>query len=210
MLSTKIKRRDKEAKIQRIIQVTRQLLEKSDLGQLTIRDIAKEANVSIGLIYKYFPEGKPAIIKEIGLITIHDFNNILESIDKKADFPDFLNSFIRSVLEHTVKNKRLLRATAVTALTDIEVLKGHEMINEQELKPLTDRIFCFKGIQVTEDNSLLFTAKWIDLVLSAINHYTLYPTPFESDKEIITMLTDISLEIWKRKKQFTRLMQDGS
>ena len=82
MLSTKIKRRDKEAKIQRIIQVTRQLLEKSDLGQLTIRDIAKEANVSIGLIYKYFPEGKPAIIKEIGLITIHDFNNILESIDK--------------------------------------------------------------------------------------------------------------------------------
>jgi len=200
VLSINTKRRDKEAKIQRIIQETRQLLERSDLSQLTIRDIAKEANVSIGLIYKYFPEGKPAIIKEIGLTTIHDFNNILESIGKKADFPDFLSTFIRSVLEHTVKTKRLLKATTIMALTDTEVLKGYEMINEQELKPLTDRIICFKGIQVLEDNSLLFTAKWIDIILSAINHYTLYPTPFESEKEIISMLTDISLRIWKYRK----------
>jgi AcrR family transcriptional regulator len=200
MLNTNPKIRDKEAKIQRIIQTTRQLLERSDLSQLTIRDIAKEANVSIGLIYKYFPEGKPAIIKEIGLTTIHDFNNILESIDKKADFPYFLNSFIKCVLKHTEKNKRLLRATTVMALTDIEVLKGYEMIDEEELKPLTDRISCFKGIQVPNDNSFLFTAKWIDLILSAINHYALYPTPFESDGEIITMLTEISLGIWKHRK----------
>lgn len=200
MLSTNTKRRNKEAKIRRIIQATKQLLERSDLNQLTIRDIAKEAEVSIGLIYKYFPEGKPAIIKEIGLTTIHNFTDILENIDKKAEFPDFLISFIRSILEHTAKNKRLLRATTVMALTDIEVLKGYEMINEQELKPLTDRLICFKGIQVPENNSLLFTAKWVDVILSAINHYTLYPTPFESDKEIITMLTDISLKIWKYRE----------
>jgi AcrR family transcriptional regulator len=196
MLSTNTKRRDKEAKIQSIIQATRQLLERSDLSQLTIRDIAKEANVSIGLIYKYFPEGKPGIIKEIGLTTIHHFIDILENIDKNANFPDFLNSFIRGVLEQAVRNKRLSRATTVMALTDIEVFKGYELINEQELKPLTDRIIGFKGIQV-QDNSLLFTAKWIDIILSAINHYTLYPTPFESDKEIITMLTDMSVGIWK-------------
>jgi AcrR family transcriptional regulator len=200
MLNTNTKRRDKEAKIQRIIQATRQLLERSDLSQLTIRDIAKEANVSIGLIYKYFPEGKPAIIKEIGLTTIHNFIDILESIDNNVDFPNFLNSFIRSILEQTGKNKRLLRATTVMALTDIEVLKGYEMINEQELKPLTDKIICFNGIQVPEDNSLLFTAKWIDIILSAINHYAFYPTPFESDKEITTMLTEISIGIWKYRK----------
>jgi len=197
MLSTSAKRRDKETKIQRIIQATRQLLERSDLSQLTIREIAKEANVSIGLIYKYFPEGKATIIKEIGITTIHDFNNILETIGKEADFPDFLSIFIRNLVEQTVKNRKLLRATTVMALTDTEVLKGYEMINEQELKPLSSRIISFTGIQFPEERLLLFTAKWIDIILSAINHYTLYPTPFESDKEIITMLTDVSLRVWK-------------
>lgn len=200
MMKTNTKRRDKEAKIQNIIQATRQLLERSDLNQLTIRDIAQEASVSVGLIYKYFQEGKPAIIKEIGLTTIHNYIDIIENADKNLDFPDFLNSFLTSVLEQTVKNKRLLRATTVMALTDSKVLKGYEMINEQELKPLTDKIICFKGIQVPEDNSLLFTAKWIDIILSAINHYALYPTPFDSDKEIINMLTEISLGVWKYGK----------
>jgi len=200
MPDVNIKRRDKGAKIKRIIQATKQLLERNDLSQLAVRDIAKEANVSVGLIYKYFPEGKPAIIKQIGLTTIHDFADILEKNDKNAGFPAFLNTFIRNVLEHTMQNKRLLRATTVMALTDIEVLKGYEMINEQALKPLTDRIICFKGIEVPQDNALLYTAKWLDLVLSAINHYALYPTPFESDKEVIAILTDISLAIWKYRK----------
>ncbi len=197
MQNTNTKRRDKEAKIRGIAQATQQLLERGDLSQLTIRDIAEEADVSVGLIYKYFPEGKPGIIKEIGLTTIHNLIDVLGSIDEEMDFPDFLNSFIGSVLEYTIKNKKLLRATAVMALTDNEVLKGYEMIEEQELEPLTDRMIGFKGVHVPEEDSLIFTAKWIDLIVSAINHYALYPTPFESDKDITAMLTEISLVIWK-------------
>ena len=131
MLSTNTRRRNKQAKIQRIAQATRQLLERDNLSKLTIRDIAKEADVSVGLIYKYFPEGKSGIIKEIGLTTIHNFIEILESIDKDLGFPDFLSSFIGSILEYSVKNKRLLRATSVMSLTDTEVLKGYEMIERR-------------------------------------------------------------------------------
>ena len=57
--------RDKETKIHRIIHSTKILVENKGYSLVSIRDIAKEADVSIGLIYKYFPKGKFDIIKQL-------------------------------------------------------------------------------------------------------------------------------------------------
>ena len=47
--------RDKEAKICSIVDATRTLIETAGYDEVTIRDIAASAGVSVGLIYKYFP-----------------------------------------------------------------------------------------------------------------------------------------------------------
>ena len=54
--STSVKR-NKEVKIIFIQDATCMLIETKGYEKVTIRDIAEAAGVSIGLIYKYFPEG---------------------------------------------------------------------------------------------------------------------------------------------------------
>ncbi len=59
------KKYDKESKIQLIFQSMEHLIELKDFNLINIREIAKEAGVSIGTIYLYFPEGKEGIVHEM-------------------------------------------------------------------------------------------------------------------------------------------------
>jgi AcrR family transcriptional regulator len=79
--------RDKEAKIQRIISITKKLIEKNGYNNVSIRDIVKEAEVSIGLIYKYFPKGKIDILKQLSYQNIDEVFQINKQ--HKIDFEDF-------------------------------------------------------------------------------------------------------------------------
>ena len=69
--------RDKDAKIQRIISITKDLIEKNGYNNVSIRNIAKESDVSIGLIYKYFPKGKIDILKHLSLQNIEGIFQII-------------------------------------------------------------------------------------------------------------------------------------
>lgn len=56
---------DKERKIEDIKQAFIQLVTANGYETVSIRQIAKKVNVSVGLIYHYFPGGKPAIATTI-------------------------------------------------------------------------------------------------------------------------------------------------
>jgi len=58
-------KRDKERKIEDIKLAFIQLVTASGYETVSIRQIAKKVNVSVGLIYHYFPGGKPAIATTI-------------------------------------------------------------------------------------------------------------------------------------------------
>ena len=59
------RKRDKDAKIQKILETTRKMIEERGYLATTTNHIAKAANISIALLYKYFPEGKLAILQQI-------------------------------------------------------------------------------------------------------------------------------------------------
>jgi AcrR family transcriptional regulator len=59
------KKYDREAKIQAILQGMARLIAAKDFTEINIRDIVKEAGVSIGTVYLYFPDGKEGIVREM-------------------------------------------------------------------------------------------------------------------------------------------------
>ena len=60
--------RDKEAKILAITDAMQKLIASMGYEKVTIRDIAETADVSVGLIYKYFPGGKfEILVKGLGI-----------------------------------------------------------------------------------------------------------------------------------------------
>ena len=64
--ATPVKRkRNKEATINRIINKTKKMIKEKGYALTSTNHIAKEAGVSIALIYKYFPSGKPEIVQNI-------------------------------------------------------------------------------------------------------------------------------------------------
>ena len=54
--------RDKKGKIKKIIDITLDLIAEKGYDNISTNQIAAASNISIGTIYRYFPEGKSEIV----------------------------------------------------------------------------------------------------------------------------------------------------
>lgn len=193
--------RNKEEKINSILDSTKRLIEENQYEKVTIRDISKEANVSVGLIYKYFPGGKPEIVRDIGLRFVAELTSpgSPESIDFN-DFPGFLKDFFTNNLAYYKNNKRFLTALTVATILDRKIFEGFESIGADRMKAIVMFFGRFKGVDLSDKGEpWLFLAKWSDVTKSIMLHHAIYPTPFDSDEEMIELLVKISLMMWGYK-----------
>jgi len=194
--------RNKAGKISKILEASKKLIEDRNYENVTIRDIAGEADVSVGLIYKYFPGGKPEIIREIGMRFATELTAAgrPENVDFD-DFPCFLSDFFRKTLEYHKANRSFLIALAVAAIQDRSVFEKFEEIGEKDLGDIVGFFSRFQGVDFADKGEpWLFIAKWSDVTKSIIQHHTIYPTPFDSDEELVELLVKISLMMWGCKK----------
>ena len=187
--------RDKEAKIQRIINSTKTLVEKRSYITVSIRDIAKEADVSIGLIYKYFPKGKFDILKQLSSKHINEefMMKQPEKIDF-ADFPGYMRVVTKNMLELHRKNAKLINAFTTAALMEGEVLEDIKSVSAEDYIGISEFFSKFKGVDISDPVNVL--TEWSLAVKSLIFYSTMFPTIFKDDKSLIDMLVDISLKIW--------------
>ena len=91
--------RDKKSKIDSIISATIELIEEKGYSGFTVDDIPLRANLSIGTVYRYFPNGKPDILREIVKRNDRALNGMIE-FEKISEgkFYDFWRSVIRAYL----------------------------------------------------------------------------------------------------------------
>jgi AcrR family transcriptional regulator len=94
---------DDKAKIISIQDATRMPIGAKGYEKVTIQDIANSANVSVGQIYKYFPDGKFDILKKIG----HQYTDELLMIKQpeKTDFNDF-PGYMRTIIKNNPNIQR--------------------------------------------------------------------------------------------------------
>ena len=192
--------RDKEAKIQRIIHSAKILVEEKSYSTVSIRDIAKKANVSIGLIYKYFPKGKFEILKELSSKHMNEefMMNQPEKVDF-ADFPSYIREINKNMLELHRKNTKLIKAFTVAALMEDEVLEDIKSINTEDYVGISEFFSKFNGVNISDEDSVNLLTEWSLAVKSMIFYSTIFPTIFKDEESLLDMLVEISLKIWNYK-----------
>lgn len=195
-------KRDKKAKIISIQEATCMLIATKGYENVTIRDIAEAAGVSIGLIYKYFPGGKFDILKEISSRYTGELlmTNKPEDINFN-DFPGYIRNVTSNILQYAKDNKVLVRALILSALLDVEIMEEYKKIDtmgfEYKKHKAASEFFCrFKGVEIGEKDPLGVFTDW-EIMVDGIIFYTIYsPNLIRSEESLIDLMVDLSLKIW--------------
>jgi AcrR family transcriptional regulator len=196
-------KRDKKAKIISIQEATCMLIETKGYGNVTIRDIADAAGVSIGLIYKYFPGGKFDILKEISSRNTGELlmTKKPENIDFN-DFPDYIRNVISNMLQYTKDNSSLSKALILSALLGGEIMEEYKNMDKMDFEykqhKAASKFFCsFNGVEISDKDPLKVFTDWGIMVDSIILFNTIYPLNLIKSEESLTdLMVDLSLKIW--------------
>lgn len=127
--------RNKSANKEAIVTATKKLIEQFGYSQVTIRQIASKANVSTGLIYKNFPQGKSEIVKDILNENITDvvipegFSTVT-----KESFPQFLAEILQRFIDSHKNNIALNNALEIAYLENPDLRMFFNIIIRTELE----------------------------------------------------------------------------
>ena len=195
---TTARTRDKEAKIARILDATLRLIEVKGYDGVTSRDIAREAGVSNGLVFRYFPGGKPAIVKALSLRFARDTLHLYTSCKPDPDdFPRYLRTVLSSVIAYDREHYQMFAAITTVLLADKRVVLGPEDQIFFNPAALADFYGQFKGLDIGRlENPGEFVTQWLEIVNAVILHHLAYLSAFGTDEKLIDALVNLSLKLW--------------
>ena len=171
--------RDSQQKIQSIYTAFTELVNQNGYENLTSRQIAKQANISVGTIYHYFKEGKPAIAA-----ALYE-KNLKETLDLETftgyNSDDLRPQITRHLTLHK-QNKELYRAFD-------QAIYSHSTIFE-DIKRKRDEILTE---QLEDESQRLKDITRVYATVDGIIHRHLFVEPmFETDAELIEYLVIVA------------------
>ena len=176
--------RDKDKKIQSIKQTLIDLISQFEYQDVTIRQIAKRAEISVGIIYHYFPKGKQDI-----LITIYE-DAFQETVFPYLIEPDAeqLEHHFRSHLNNHRENWKFYRALDQAMISDQESFKTIRDSRYEILKKYAEE----NGYPVEKTDSWLTAYNVID----AIIHRHLFVSKItRSEQKLVELIQKIYVSI---------------
>jgi AcrR family transcriptional regulator len=182
----KVIERDKEKKIHSIKQAFVDLISQFDYHEITMRQIAKRAEISVGIIYRYFPKGKQDI-----LISIYE-NNFKETV-----FPylvetesEQLGERFRSHLNNHRENWKFYRALDQAMIADRDSFKTLREDRSHLLRGYAEK----NGYPVEKIEAWHTAYKVID----ALIHRHLFMSKItQSDQKLVELIQKIYISILK-------------
>ncbi|MHA2175773.1 MAG: TetR/AcrR family transcriptional regulator [Candidatus Hodarchaeales archaeon] len=196
MSSKKTREESKKATIQKIVQTTKTMILRDGYNAITTTKIANEAKISVGIIYSYFPEGKPAIAKEIfkeGIIKLID-DEIISDLNEDT-FPTFIKQIITKFVSQHRENESILIAMSIAILTNDEIFKDFLFLNQTEFDKVTKLILVMKELGLYSDPVSAKTGILLLKILDTlIHHHIVFEEIFESDSELIEFLSEFALK----------------
>jgi AcrR family transcriptional regulator len=193
-----VRTRDKDAKIASIMAATLRLIERDGYENVTSRDIAGESGVSNGLVFKYFPGGKPAIVRALSLKIMREILELHMPVEADFDdFPGFLRATFSRVVAYGKKNRRIFTAITIASLTDKEVFEDIEETADYDETALPSFFSQFREIgtgRIRQQPE--FVGQWLEVTNAVILHHLMYPSAFATDENLVDVLVNISLKLW--------------
>ena len=119
-LTSKLKSRErnKQESIEKIINTTKKMITEGNYFITTTRRIAEAAEVSIGLIYKYFPKGKPEIAFEI---CKREYAKFLKSVKVPLltlkNLPEYIRELLKNFVQFHNERDQLIAALDIAFLS---------------------------------------------------------------------------------------------
>lgn len=92
-------RRNKEHKINEILDATVKLSQERGPNNFSINDIPPVANVSIGTVYRYFPKGKEDILRRLLLRNIQRQKILVEKSEKARTLDGYWRPILRNMMD---------------------------------------------------------------------------------------------------------------
>ena len=192
----KTRQESKKSTIQKIVRTTKMMILRDGYNTITTTKIAKEADISVGIIYSYFPEGKPAIAKEIfkeGIIDLID-DKLISSLNEDTFLP-FIKQLLTKFVSQHKENKSILIAMSIAVLTNEEIFKDFPFLDQMEFDLVKRLFLAMKELGWYKDPVSSITEilllKIIDIL---VHHHIVYEKIFESDSELIEFLTEFTVK----------------
>ena len=201
MVALKMPKRDKSAKIETILKTTRKMIEEKGYIKTTTNHIAEAANVSIGLIYKYFPGGKAEIVRAIAH---QGYSTVMDTVSIKGLTTDHLEQLMKKLLTKYVKEHKRIRsmvaAMEIAFLSDPSLADDYSDLIETELNPgpaiLSELFGSYENPKALDlSKAILHT---ID---SVVHRHVCQVSIFSSDRKLVEYLTELVLGLIERHKQ---------
>ena len=206
------KRGNRELSIKNIVKATAEVIEQKGYIDSKIKDISEKADVSIGLIYKYFPKGKPEIVVEVmkrspifrGISTIsEDRINQMLNLPPEAFVKAVQRVFI-AIIETHRKQAKFGPAVERAMQSNKELYAElYELSNNNlDLIPVISRIL--QKFNYPKENIEQRSELFLHKVDSLIHRHTFYGEIVDTDMELAEYLTELFLKFvgFENKKIF--------
>ncbi|MBD3190672.1 MAG: TetR family transcriptional regulator [Candidatus Heimdallarchaeota archaeon] len=189
-------RRNKEEKINRIIKVFLQLVEEKGYENVSTNLVAEKANLSIGTIYRYFPEGKAQILSAGFEEDIQEFLDIPGIIKIFTEFDrDATKKFVSKYLNSHKEYFHLHKAFDQAHLVNNELFKSYQDdIKEYALVFIERTKEHYPAIgQLPPERFIKAILIVINTLEALVHHHLFHTRIFEDDEAFIDYLTDLFL-----------------
>lgn len=190
--------RNKQEKIDSIYNTFYNLLNEMGYNKITTNLIAEVSKVSIGTIYRYFPDGKSSIIKGTlehtsdKIFDIDDFNRMNEN-----NMPEMLEYIIWKHLRVHRENYQYHIAVNQAILSNKELFKNYGNNLNKLIRNIAKKIQeCNDFFKIVPKTSLIYSLLAVFNTLEAFIHRHLFITPiFPTDDELVQFLKKLCLII---------------
>jgi len=176
---------------QKIIDSISNLLITKDFHSITTAEIAENAGVTEGLIYKYFKDKKDLLYQ----VLYQDFSQfqamVLKRIDGKKSCIEKLETIIHTTLESYISNKVLAKILLLEVRSSPIYFntEAYEMVRVYSRTILE---IINEGIERGEIKAEIDASLLRKIILGAIEHACLGEVIFEKDLDVTTISANIS------------------
>lgn len=204
-----IRNMSKKSAKDKILEITKKLIEEKGYSNTNIRDITYLANVSVGTLYHHYKKGKIDLLKEIITKSAIEFS---EEVNTKKffvgkdihNFSDGLMIYFSALIMNHRKYRQFLAAMESEVLSNITFYdKLKSDIRSKEIRQIETNLF-LEPIKILlemfpqKDLTIKGKEKQIHGVIDILMHRHIYDEyTFESDEYFLQVLNKIVLSFLK-------------
>lgn len=187
--------RNKQEKIDLIVDTAYDLIIENGYDKLSTNHIADKAKIGIGTVYRNFPNGKADILREIVIRNRSKILNLeLFTGINTSDLPSSINQTMINFIKFHRENKQFHLAFEQAFLSNKELFQGFKYLVEEMVMNLVKKLKQNNSFDNVSDIKLkerIFLV--FNIIESIILRHILIMPLFNTDEEFVKYLTNLVL-----------------